>query len=109
MIFDRATRDLDVIEWDGVICEFLIIFVPFAGDQHNVAWTGERDGAIDCFRAVDNFFVMRRSKTFFGFVDYRAWVFFSGIIRGDDGVISEAVRHLGHQGPLLSIAIAAAT
>jgi hypothetical protein len=32
MIFDRAARDLDVIEWDGVICELLIIFVPFACD-----------------------------------------------------------------------------
>ena len=27
MIFDRAARDLHVIEWDGVICELLIVFV----------------------------------------------------------------------------------
>jgi hypothetical protein len=32
MIFDCAARDLDVIEWDGVIREFLIVFVPFACD-----------------------------------------------------------------------------
>ena len=73
MIFDRATRDLDVIEWDRVVCELLIIFVPFAGDQHNVAWTGERNGAINRLGAIDNFFVMIRAKAFFGFVDYRAW------------------------------------
>ena len=54
MIFDRAARDLDVIEWDGVICELLIIFVSFARDQHNVAWPGERNGAIDRPGAIDN-------------------------------------------------------
>ena len=37
MIFERAARDLDVIERDGVIGEFLIVFVPFAGDQNDVA------------------------------------------------------------------------
>ena len=58
MIFDRAACDLDVIEWDGVICELLIIFVPFTCDQHNVAWSGERNGAIDRLSAIDNFFVM---------------------------------------------------
>src|SRR5215211_2602601 len=62
MIFNRAARDLDVIEWDGVICELLIIFVPFARDQHNGAWTGERNGAINCLGAIDNFFVMIRVK-----------------------------------------------
>ena len=72
MIFDRAARDLDVIEWDRVICELLIIFVPFARDQHNVARTGERNGAVDRLGAIDNFFVMIRAKTFFGFRDDRA-------------------------------------
>jgi hypothetical protein len=32
MILNRAARDLDVIEGDRVICELLIIFVPFACD-----------------------------------------------------------------------------
>src|SRR5882762_1444177 len=109
MIFNRAARNLDVIEWDSVICELLIIFVPFACDQHNVAWAGERDGAIDRLGAINNFFVMIRAKAFFGFRDNRARVFLARIIRSDDGVIGEAVRHLRHQWALLPIAIAATT
>src|SRR3954465_14712959 len=109
MIFDRATRNLDVVEWDRVICELLIIFVTLACDQHNVAWTSKRNGAIDRLGAIDNFFVMIRTKAFFGFGDNRARVFLSRIIRGDDGVIAEAVRHLGHQRSFLPVAIAATT
>src|SRR5215216_7127741 len=75
MIFNRAARDLDVIEWDGVICELLIIFVPFTCDQNNVAWPSERNGAIDRLGTIDNFFVMIRAKAFFGFCDNRARVF----------------------------------
>lgn len=96
MIFDRAARDLDVIKWDRVIGEFLIIFVSFTCDQHNVAWASERNGAIDCLRAIDNFFVMIRAKPFFGLGDDRARVFLARIIGSDDGVISEPVRHLRH-------------
>ena len=55
MIFNRAARDLEVIERNGVICELLVVFVPFACDQHNVAWTGKRNGPIDCLGAIDNF------------------------------------------------------
>src|SRR6266568_2307300 len=109
MIFNRAARDLDVIEWDGIICELLIIFVPFTCDQHNVAWAGERNGAIDRLGAIDNFFVMIRSKAFFGFGDDRARVFLARIIRCDDAVICEAVSHFRHQGALLPVAIAATT
>ena len=96
MIFDRAAGDLDVIEWDGVICELLIIFVPFACNQHNVARARERNGAINRLGAIDNFLVMIRSNAFFRFGDNCARIFLSRIIRSDDGVIGEAVRHLGH-------------
>jgi hypothetical protein len=64
MIFDRAARDLYVIERDGVICELLIIFVPFACNQHNVARASERNGAIDRLGAIDNLFIIIRVKTF---------------------------------------------
>jgi hypothetical protein len=32
MVLDRASRDLNIVEWDGVIRELLIIFVAFASD-----------------------------------------------------------------------------
>src|SRR5712691_1710489 len=109
MIFNRAARDLDVIEWDGVICELLIIFVPFTCDQYNVAWAGERNGAIDRLSAIDNIFVMIRAKAFFGFRDNRARVFLARIIRRDDGVIGAAVGHLRHKGALSPVASPATT
>jgi hypothetical protein len=37
MVLDGASRDLNIIERDGVIRELLITFVPFACDQYNVA------------------------------------------------------------------------
>jgi len=37
MVLDCAARYLNIIERDGVVCELLIVFVPFARDQHNVA------------------------------------------------------------------------
>src|SRR5215472_13655953 len=84
MIFYRAARDLDVIEGDGVICELLVIFVSFTCDQHNVACTGERNGAINRFSAIDNFLVTIRSKAFFGLGDNRGRIFLARIVRGDD-------------------------
>ena len=45
MVLDRTPRDLNVVERHGVICELLIIFVPLARDQHNVARLCEADGA----------------------------------------------------------------
>src|SRR6266568_3672897 len=42
MIFNRASRDLDIIERDRVVPELLISFVPLTGNQHNVARSRER-------------------------------------------------------------------
>ena len=93
---DDAARDLNVIEWDGVIGELLIVFVPFACHQDNVSRAGQRNGAIDRLGAIDNFFVMIRAKTLFGFGDNRARVFLAWIVRRDDGVIGELICHLRH-------------
>ena len=71
MVLDRAPRDLNIIERDGVIRELLIIFVPFARDQHNVARLRQRNGAINRLRSIDNFFIMSRAKTFFDLGDDR--------------------------------------
>src|SRR6266436_6795116 len=94
MILDRAARDLDVIKRDRVIGELLIVFVSLARNQDDVARTRQRNGAVDCLRAIDNFLVAVRAKTFFRFRKDRARVFLARIIRGNDGVIREAVRHL---------------
>ncbi len=58
---------------------------------------GERNGAVDCLRAIDNFLVAVRAKPFFRFRNDRARIFLARVIRGNDGVIGEAVRHLRHQ------------
>ena len=46
-IFQRAARDLNVVERNGVIGEFLVGLVAFAGDEDDVARLRERDGARD--------------------------------------------------------------
>ena len=71
MIFDRAARDLDVIERNRVIGELLIVFVPLASDQHNVPRTGKRNGTVNRFRAIDNFFVPIGAKAFFDLINDR--------------------------------------
>src|SRR5256886_4490119 len=55
MVFDRAPRDLNIIERDGVIGELLITLVPFACDQHNVARLRQRNGAANRRHSIDNF------------------------------------------------------
>ena len=71
MILNRQTRDLNVVKRDGVIAELLIIFVSLARNQHNVAWPGERNSTIDRLRAIDDFFVVIRAKSFFDLRDDR--------------------------------------
>ena len=96
MIFDRAARDLDVIKRDRVIGELLIVFVSLARNQDDVARTRQRNGAVDCLRAIDNFLVAIRAEAFFRFRDDCARVLLARIIRGNNGIISEAVGHLRH-------------
>jgi len=67
MIFNRASRDLDIVERNGVIAELLIIFVSLARNQNNVARSGQRNSAIDCLRAIDDFFM----RLGLPFEDYR--------------------------------------
>ena len=62
MIFQRATRDLDVVERHRVIGEFLVGFVAFAGDQNDVARLRQLDGAGDRFGAIGNFLVVSPSE-----------------------------------------------
>src|SRR5437868_11548167 len=77
MILDRTSRDLNIVERDGVICELLIIFVPLAGDQDNVARACQLNGAINGLSAIDNFFIVSRSKSLFDFGDDRVRIFFA--------------------------------
>src|SRR5437667_1266286 len=107
VILDRTSRDLDIVKRDSVIRELLIIFVSLACDQHNVARACERNGAVDGLGAIDNFFIAIRAKSLFDLGDDRVWIFLARIIRGDDGVVSKAICHLGHQRALLPVAIAA--
>src|SRR6266705_3361335 len=72
MVFNRASRDLDIVERDRVIAELLIIFVTLARNQYNVSWTRERNGAIDRLGAINHFFVPIRAKALFDLGDQRA-------------------------------------
>ena len=47
MIFERTPRDLNIVEWHGVIRELLIVFVAFARDQNNVARLRQLNGAVN--------------------------------------------------------------
>src|ERR1700757_2750952 len=75
MIFNRASRDLDIVERDGVIAELLIIFVSLARNQYNVARSGERNSAIDGLGAIDDLFIVIRTKSFFDLRNDGARVF----------------------------------
>src|SRR5437667_4325878 len=108
MVFNRASRDLDIVERDRVIAELLIIFVTLARNQYNVSWTRERNGAIDRLGAINHFFIPIRAKALFDLGDNRIRIFLARIIGGDDGIVSKAICHLGHQRALLPVAIAAA-
>jgi hypothetical protein len=47
MILDRTSRDLNIVERNGVIREFLVVFVSFARDQNNVVRPCQFNGAIN--------------------------------------------------------------
>src|SRR5262249_42974340 len=109
MIFDRTARDLNIVERDGVIGELLIIFVSLARDQNNIAWLRQLNSAINRLSAIDNFFIVSRSKSFFDLGDDRVRVLFARVVGGNDGVISMAIHNFGHQWTLLPVAITTAT
>ena len=58
MILHRPARHLHVVKGNGVIAKLLVIFVPLAGDEDDVAWLGQLDGTRDRGRAVGHFFVI---------------------------------------------------
>src|SRR5215469_13313696 len=108
MVFDRASRDLYIVEWDSVVCELLIIFVSLTGDQHDIARLRERDGATNRLCPIDNFLIAVRTEAFFNLRDNRSRVFFAWIIGSDNRVIGVPIGHLAHQWTLLPVAVAAA-
>src|SRR6266478_4187688 len=109
MVFNRASRDLDIVERDRVIAELLIIFVSLTRDQYNVSRSGECNGAVDRLGAINHFFIPIRTETFFDICDDRVWIFLARIVRSDDRVVSKAICYLRHHRALLPVAIAAAT
>src|SRR6267143_2202836 len=103
MVFNRASRDLDIVEWNRVIPELLIVLVSLPRNQYNVSRPRERNGAVDRFGAINHFFIPVRAKSFFDLGDDRVWIFLARIIRRDDGIVSQAIGHLSHQGTLLPV------
>ena len=91
-IFQRATRHLNVVERNGVIGELLVFFVPFAGDQDDVARLRQRRGTSNRFRAIRDFLVMGRAKSFLDFGDDRVRIFLARIVGSDDAVIGDFDR-----------------
>src|SRR5262249_43132728 len=67
------------------------------------------NSAINRLSAIDNFFIVSRSKSFFDLGDDRVRILFARVVGGNDGVISMAIHNFGHQWTLLPVAIAAAT
>src|SRR5215469_15719463 len=108
MVFDRASRDLYIVEWDSVVCELLIIFVSLTGDQHDIARLCECDGATNRLCSIDNFLITIRMEAFFNLRDNHSRVLFAWIIGSDNRVIGVPIRHLAHQRTLLPVAVAAA-
>ena len=82
--------------------------MSLARNQNNVARSGQRNSAIDCLRAIDDFFIAIRTKSFFDLRDDCVWVFLSRIIGRNDGVVGKAIYHLSHQRAFLPVAIAPA-
>src|ERR1700732_2204516 len=83
VIFERTPRHLNVVKRHGVIRELLVSFVAFTSDQDNVAWLRKRDGAGDCFCAVNDFLVITRTKSSFDVRNDCCRVFFARIVRSD--------------------------
>ena len=81
MVFDRAARDLNIIERHGVVREFLISLVPLARDQDDVARLGDFHRASDRLGAVRNFFIMIGTKAFFYLGNNSVWILLARIIR----------------------------
>src|SRR6266513_1244319 len=109
VILDRTSRDLNIVERNGVIRELLVILVSLARDQNNVARPCKFNGAINSLSTIDNFFIMRRSESLVDLSDDCIRILFAWIVRGNDGVISMAIDYFGHQRAFLTVAIAATT
>ena len=108
MVLQRAARDLDVVERNRVVGELLVSFVPFAGDDDDVARLGKFDRARDRLRAIGNLFVAIGTKTFLGIGNDRVGIFLPWIIGSDDAEVGVFVGHARHERPLLFVAVAAA-
>ena len=95
-IIQRTARNLNVVKGNGVIGELLIFFVAFAGNQDQVARLRHRRGTSNCFRAVRDFLLMGRAKSFLDLVNDRVRIFPARIVGGNDGVIGQFIGHACH-------------
>ena len=80
LVFDRTSRDLNIIKRDRVVGELLVSFVTFSGDENDIARLGETDRAIDRFGAIDNFLVTVGTKSFFNLCDNFFRIFLARIV-----------------------------
>ena len=98
-----------IAEMTPARARFLIILVPLAGDQHDVAGFGLVDCPAD--RAFPIAFDMRRGRRLHA-AEYlahdRIAVFQSGVVVGDHGMIGEFFRQGAHDRPFALVPIAAA-
>src|SRR5687767_9783904 len=85
---------------------FLIHFVPFAGDQHDITMTGFGDGVFDGTPSV-RFDLALAVHPGEDVVDNEPWVFVARVIVGEHYLVRQPCRDPAHQRPLAAIALAA--
>ena len=95
---------------NGAVFQNLIIFVPFAGEQYDVARTSGRDRAMDRLAAVEFNFVfdVGAAQADQRVVDDIDRILTTRIVAGEYDVVAQFSGGLPHERALAAIAIAAA-
>src|ERR1044072_150008 len=107
----RLARDLAVVEVPFLGSDDLIVLVPLARDDDDVARTRLGDGAANGLAAVNNLQVRptRRAQALLHIAQDGLRVFRAWVVRGRDDDIAQARRGLAHRRALRPVSVAAAT
>jgi hypothetical protein len=107
-LVDGPSGDGDIVEGVAFALDFLVGFVAFAGDENEVAWSGEFDGAADGGFAIFDNFVVGELEAGFHIGEDLAGVFGAGVVGSEDDVVGEGFSGASHEGAFGFIAVAAA-
>jgi len=106
----KLFRDPSVIEFQSLVANDLVIFVPFSCDDHRITGLSSIERFANCLAAVfDDLIAIFTSKTAPNFFENLGWGFVARIVRSNDANVAVFLCSFGHRNSLSAITAATTT